>query len=326
MAALNSGLAQSLANGKAILLLPLYGETVLSMGEDRETGLSKPYSTAVTLMREGTGSPERDSINPSARTVPAIWVNEGGRTVIYAVAVVEPGTWNAVSMRLNVRDGQMPETALKREVRESGFGKVHFAVRDMPEQVTDQRWAPPRFQTRNITADVCLTVHVQSGQCVNWGSQVVDQISEAVTSGHWYDVTRTIQRPGLQVSVHPSRPFAGVTVAAGEVVMLDGLYFKPPGVQFLDECAQVGGQTMACELNGFEYQVWPTNEAQFRQGVSALYGGAHVDVYEGAVHFATIPGAVAVFGQARYRPFTLSGKPGWRDEEWGQNMYVEAGK
>jgi hypothetical protein len=326
LARIEAGLAEALAGGKAILLVPLYGMRPGGLLGDRETGLNKPYSLDVLFRREGGQGTASEQFNPITRDAPTAIVYHRDGPTLYTVRVVEPGTWHVTGTRINVRGGEMPKVGLKREVRESGFGTVQFAIRDFPQDVKEQRWAPPTFRPRDITADVCHTVHVRSGTCVAWGTHVIARVNEITSAGGWYDVTRTIQRPGIEVTVAPSRPLASVNASAGEVLVLDGLFFRPPGVQFLDECRQVGGQSMACELNSIEYQVWPANQAGFAEAVSKSELSFYLENLRSTQSLKLLPGAAKVFAQAQYRPFALTGKPGWRDAQWGQNMYIEAGK
>lgn len=318
--------AKAVADGKAVMLVPLYGTRLRDdMPASLETGLDQPFSLDVMFYRAGSQGGPGHQFNLARRDSQLISAYHGKNERVYALQIVEPGDWVVTGFRINLRDAPPPEVTVKREPRDSGFGKVYFGIQEFPKQVTEQRWKPPTFKTRDISADVCLTVRMPHGQCVQWGSVVVDRVREVASTGGWYDVVRTIQRPGLVVTAAPAQPVASVSVAAGEVVLLDGLFFKPPGLQFVNECAQVNGNTVACELNSVDYQVWPTDPALFVRDLGPVGAKTYVE----AIKFGGLsadPALIAVLRKAVHRPYALRGKAGWSDPQWGQNWYIEAGK
>jgi len=316
-AILEPGLAEALSEGKAVLLFPLYGTSSVDLLGDRETGLGEPYSLDVSFVGNDGAGVKLGEFNLASKDDPTIIVYQADEPIIYSVRVVEPGTWTASGMRIDIRAGQMPDARLKRQVNAGGFGKVKFTIRDFPEQIKEAKWAAPTFRARDITQDVCLIVHVVTGACVSWGEEVVDRVSEVVSSGGWYDVMRTVQRPGIEVAIQPAEALASVTVEAGEVLLLDGLYFKPPGIQFVDECIQVGGQSMSCELNSIEYQVWPSDATSFIEAMNTQMYNVFFETLRMSMHIKRFPAAADVFSKAQYRAYSLAGASGWRDEAWG---------
>ncbi|AOJ40371.1 hypothetical protein WJ23_20765 [Burkholderia lata] len=221
----------------------------------------------------------------------------------YFVYIVNPGTYTVAGNTYETTADAMSQLGTQQKPGRSPLGQIALLPKKYTDFIQSQEWFNAQFRDREVTDTYCSSVFVQSGGCAFWATEK-RTVSEMTEPAGWKTVTREKSADGLAVSTRLKREFASFSVAAGEAVVIDGLYPTPPNADYDKQACEIVGGQIQCDLTRYTLTRIPADMAHV-QGLASDPG--------------FYPRATRILSNARYRPLKLLGKPGELRSVYGQD-------
>jgi hypothetical protein len=173
----------------------------------------------------------------------------------YQIFIVEPGNYGASYTGYEL-PRSLPPSSSRGPHKKSTIGVVSFEKAINTEMEATQVWQSAVYGTRTEEYEECVAVHVTGG-CVEVGyfTQDVDYI---IKPAGYYEQLYPVSVIGSKVSNALLKPFATLSIAPGEVLLVDGLYAESPNIRFdLDSCRGEEGRSIKCELSQISLKLSP---------------------------------------------------------------------
>ncbi|NIE55342.1 MULTISPECIES: hypothetical protein [unclassified Burkholderia] len=221
----------------------------------------------------------------------------------YFVYIVNPGTYTVAGNTYETTADAMSQLGTQQKPGRSPLGQIALLPKKNTDFIQSQEWFNAQFRDREVTDTYCSSVFVQSGGCAFWATEK-RTVSEMTEPAGWKTVTREKSVDGLAVSTRLKREFASFSVAAGEAVVIDGLYPTPPNADYDKQACEIVSGQIQCDLTRYTLTRIPADMAHV-QGLASDPG--------------FYPRATRILSNARYRPLKLLGKPGELRSVYGQD-------
>ncbi|MCA8064139.1 hypothetical protein [Burkholderia sp. AU38729] len=221
----------------------------------------------------------------------------------YFVYIVNPGTYTVAGNTYETTANAMSQLGTQQKPGRSPLGQIALLPKKNTDFIQSQEWFNAQFRDREVTDTYCSSVFVQSGGCAFWATEK-RTVSEMTEPAGWKTVTREKSVDGLAVSTRLKREFASFSVAAGEAVVIDGLYPTPPNADYDKQACEIVSGQIQCDLTRYTLTRIPADMAHV-QGLASDPG--------------FYPRATRILSNARYRPLKLLGKPGELRSVYGQD-------
>lgn len=221
----------------------------------------------------------------------------------YFVYIVNPGTYTVAGNTYETTADTMSQLGTQQKPGRSPLGQIALLPKKNTDFIQSQEWFNAQFRDREVTDTYCSSVFVQSGGCAFWATEK-RTVSEMTEPAGWKTVTREKSVDGLAVSTRLKREFASFSVAAGEAVVIDGLYPTPPNADYDKQACEIVSGQIQCDLTRYTLTRIPADMAHV-QGLASDPG--------------FYPRATRILSNARYRPLKLLGKPGELRSVYGQD-------
>ena len=125
---------------------------------------------------------------------------------VFEVHLIPPGTYllnGAENYRLNTRVAKLKPLGTTDEVSKD-IGATRLADVDYRFYSWKKVWVPPGVLTDQHSQQVCISVHVASGNCVAWGTQNYE--TSRPTEGYWDDRIVPEDIPAVRIRRSSPRP------------------------------------------------------------------------------------------------------------------------
>lgn len=149
----------------------------------------------------------------------------------YFVYIVNPGTYTVAGNTYETTADTMSQLGTQQKPGRSPLGQIALLPKKNTDFIQSQEWFNAQFRDREVTDTYCSSIFVQGGGCAFWATEK-RTVSEMTEPAGWKTVTREKSVDGLAVSTRLKREFASFSVAAGEAVVIDGLYPTPPNADY----------------------------------------------------------------------------------------------
>lgn len=155
---------------------------------------------------------------------------------VFEVHLIPPGTYllnGAENYRLNTRVAKLKPLGTTDEVSKD-IGATRLADVDYRFYSWKKVWVPPGVLTDQHSQQVCISVHVASGNCVAWGTQNYE--TSRPTEGYWDDRIVPEDIPAVRIQAVIAKAHAPLAFTAREgqillnpfIVAADGVSISTP--------------------------------------------------------------------------------------------------
>lgn len=190
----------------------------------------------------------------------------------YVAYVLPAGTYRLAGVSFNQPRSLAPTAAPRGTVVASSLGSIAFTERTFTEGEVSMEWRGARYYTRSTDREVCTSVYVQTGYCASV-STVTDEVTTESTPGGFYRRVKGVGVDGLSVAATFSKDFASFSVAAGEVVLIDGLFAEDPIASFdANACERVLTDVVECAPSAFHLTRIPAYPADMGRAKALARG------------------------------------------------------
>ncbi|ALA87301.1 hypothetical protein ACTJJM_12190 [Stenotrophomonas sp. 22692] len=185
---------------------------------------------------------------------------------VFEVHLIPPGTYllnGAENYRLNTRVAKLKPLGTTDEVSKD-IGATRLADVDYRFYSWKKVWVPPGVLTDQHSQQVCISVHVASGNCVAWGTQNYE--TSRPTEGYWDDriVPEDIPAVRIQAVIAKAHAPLAFTAREGQILLSPFIVAADGDIDFnANDCAPVDKLT-GCALRRFtvHYQPAPLDAAR----------------------------------------------------------------
>ncbi|MCF7221661.1 hypothetical protein [Marilutibacter chinensis] len=311
MDALAKRLKNELAMGKSVVLSPIFSDAARSGGYRGKDGLNVLWE-----------NPSQEGGSYSLTWLGATQVRVNGRD--YLVSVERPGRYSLKAVRYVARNASLDGMELAQEpVRSRGIGVVYlsngtYAAHEWTQEWKDEiSWNEYRLQT--------YCTPTVGGHCIS--SSAMEAQKRVARPAGYQPTVKEVDRPAVNASISLDRDFASFELRAGEVVLVDGVFARPPNVWFDDASCEAGaGDDVKCDLSGFAMQRIAASIDDLRAGLTEDMLGPNRRKRElnmSAPNYSVpSPRLAEVLSAASYREVSFAAVPGEIDDEWGQQYYL----
>lgn len=183
----------------------------------------------------------------------------------FEVTVIPAGTYVMNQFRAEVRGGNFDEKLASKQPASLGVGTVDFFQGRVYDMVSASVWREPTYERQVTGRSFCAAVIAGTTQCVSSG--YVKEVQNVMTKPAGYESISSLQqKDALGVRVNLKRPFVGITLKPGEVIVTDGIVAEVPNVEIAKNACLLSPQkTARCELTSFKAETFPVPVDQFKK-------------------------------------------------------------
>lgn len=306
-------LKTALAAGKSVVISPIFTKDAYHQGFRGEDGLDVLWE-----------NPNQAGGSYSLTWLRATQIRVDGRD--YLVSVEEPGRYSLKVVNYQARDANLD--GMKRAdkpVASRGLGVTYLSSGSYKGHEWTQEWQDEiSWNDRPRLKTYCTPT--MGGHCIP--HNVMESRKRVMREAGYHTTVKEVAKPAVDVATVLDRDFAAFDLSAGEVVMIDGVFAKPPNNWFVDDAcveSSVAG-ILQCELRGFTMQRLRPSMDAFRQGLSepALSPNRRARQLNLTSRNYSVPSETLakLLSSATYQQVHFSAKPGEVDEAWGQTYYL----
>ena len=247
--------AQIKTSGKAILIVPtasLDGTTDfqnndsiaeflrLRSGVTEWTNTSRP-SSKFFVGYDTKNEPDQN--DPSRSYFQLVF----GRT-LYKIFVVDPGRYTITGVSYVLPRTAAFEAPGGRNIKPSSLGHLMLKAQKIDEFEHGKKWEDASYRTETVEEDYCTSVRVVNNECMSRAKTSYD-VKRQTSEAGWVPSIQQRTFEARDVTTTIDKEFASFAIAAGEVVVTDGLFAEPPAAVLRNKsCKQADQERMRCEL------------------------------------------------------------------------------
>lgn len=229
---------------------------------------------------------------------------------MYQVYIIEPGEYDLIGHSNFLRMTSAPNVhwAGQGGAIPQNIGKVVMRETTNEEAWYETQWQNTQYQTRVVTDQYCTSVYVHGGRCAAWGSSERNVTDVSKPAGY-YDTPIVKVMPAVVASFELTRPFASFSAAAGDVIVIDGLFADYPNADFAaKDCLRIAKDQVECGVSNYSLIQLPTSVAGLNKAIASI-APQH-------------PQLAAIAQKARTVPIKMNGSPGGTPSRWGPRYIV----
>lgn len=278
---------RAIASGKAVVVMPM-----VDIGEKyRQTGLPLPGADAYptysvdrnstiiwqkngdvnALLKVGyTQSMDRVGLHGYLTGIDA------GKSY-YMFYIVDPGTYSLIGNTYKLLRTNFPDMTAKQWQATPKIGLASLAATKEKEFYQTQEWFAAQYGTRTVSDGTYCDTMVMSGAgaggCVH-SSEATHSETVTTDPGGWRSVTHAKMVDGVAVATKLTRPFATVSIGAGEALVVDGFYDDVDTASInADACNQADSNLVNCAIRRFTLHRIASRVSDLNDGPASAMDG-----------------------------------------------------
>ncbi|HVI53734.1 MAG TPA: hypothetical protein VM621_01630 [Luteibacter sp.] len=271
---------RALASGKAVVVMPMVdiGEKYKNAGlptpgTDSYPDYSLDRNSAIIWQKDGdpksilkVGYPQsmdRVGLHGYLTGIDA------GKSY-YMFYIVDPGTYSLVGNTYKLLRTNFPDMSAKQWQAKPKIGLASLTATKEKEFYQTQEWFAAQYGSKTVFdgtyCDMMMVGGAGGGGCAHMSEA---SHSETVTTdpGGWRSILHAKMVDGVAVATKLTRPFAKVSVGAGEAVVVDGFYNDSNNTALnTDGCNQADSNLVNCAIKTFTLHRIPSRVGDLNDG------------------------------------------------------------
>ena len=135
-----------------------------------------------------------------------------------------------------------------RNIKPSSLGHLMLKAQKIDEFEHGKKWEDASYRTETVEEDYCTSVRVVNNECMSRAKTSYD-VKRQTSEAGWVPSIQQRTFEARDVTATIDKEFASFAIAAGEVVVTDGLFAEPPAAVLRNKSyKQADQERMRCEL------------------------------------------------------------------------------
>lgn len=256
---------RAIASGKAVVVMPMVG-----IGEKyKSSGIPLPGADAYpeysidrnsTIIWQKNGEPNALLKAGYTQSMDRVGLHgyltgiDAGKSY-YMFYIVEPGTYSLVGNTYKLLRANFPDMTAKQWQAKPKIGLASLSATKEKEYYQTQEWFAAQYGTRTVSdgtyCDMMIIGGAGGGGCAHV-SEATHNETVTTDPGGWRNVTHAKMVDGVAVATKLTRPFATVSIGAGEALVVDGFYNDSNAVSInTDGCNQADSNLVNCSIKNY---------------------------------------------------------------------------
>jgi hypothetical protein len=317
---------RAIASGKAVVIMPMVdiGEKyknvgALTLGKDTDPAYILDRNSAIIWQKNGepnsvlkvgyTQSMDRIGLHGYLTGIDA------GKSY-YMFYIVDPGTYSLIGNTYKLLRTNFPEMSAKQWHAKPTIGLASLAATKEKEYYETQEWFAAQYGTTTVSDGSYCDMMIGGG-CAHMSEATHDETT-VTDPGGWRSVMHDKLVDGVAIATKLTRPFATVSVGAGEAVIVDGFYNDSSSASInTDGCNQANSNLVNCTIKSFTLYRIASHISNLKDGESNAFDSQYLinnhllfgkDVIKTReVNISAIPGdaTVGAYESGWAKPYSL---------------------
>ncbi|KAF0806508.1 hypothetical protein A6D6_01506 [Alcanivorax xiamenensis] len=257
---------------------------------------------------------------------PPIFIRVAGQD--YLVSAQEPGQYRLKASRFKAKDANLNGLKITgKPVEPRGLGAVYLSAGTYVSREWVQEWQDEiALEGRSRFKIRCAPT--VGGHCLP--HHVIETQKTVLRPAGYQPTANYVDKSAVNAIVVLDHDFASFELGPGEVVLIDGLFARPPNISFDDsDCvASPTNKGVECELRSVTMQRLTSSIENFQAGLAeeVLTPERRQRPFLVASRNYRVPSPdlAALLSFATYRTIHVTATPGDRVEDWGQTYFLSA--